>query len=66
MWLEVVEKGIATLYLTKTYVAASSTDGQGHRQVSQVGFTDYYIRRNGEPAAKLIANSVIHKALSPG
>ena len=55
VWLEVIEEGIATLYLTKTYVAASSTDGQGHRHVSQVGFSDYYIMRDGEPAAKLIA-----------
>jgi hypothetical protein len=49
MWLKVVEKGIATLYVNQTTM--SSRDG-----LNSAGFLDYYIIRDGEPAAKMIAN----------
>jgi hypothetical protein len=48
-WIEVVEKGIATLYVIKS--SMSSQDG-----LNKAGFLDYYIIRDGEPAAKMIAN----------
>jgi hypothetical protein len=49
MWLKVVEKGVATLYVNQTTM--SSMDG-----LNSAGFQDYYIIRAGEPAAKMIAN----------
>jgi hypothetical protein len=49
MWLKVVEKGIATLYVNRTTM--SSQDG-----MNTAGFLDYYVIRDGEPAAKMIAN----------
>ena len=49
MWLRVVEKGIATLYVNRTTM--SSMDG-----LNSAGFQDYYVIRAGEPAAKMIAN----------
>jgi hypothetical protein len=48
-WLEVVEKGIATLYVVRSTM--SSQDG-----LNKAGFLDYYVIRKGEPAAKMIAN----------
>jgi hypothetical protein len=49
MWLEVVEKGIATLYVAGSTM--SSRNG-----LNKAGFQDYYCIRAGEPAAKMIAN----------
>ncbi|MBA4056862.1 MAG: hypothetical protein C0490_19265 [Marivirga sp.] len=49
MWLKVVEKGIATLYVNQTTM--SSMNG-----LNSAGFLDYYVIRAGEPAAKMIAN----------
>ena len=49
MWLKVVEKGVATLYVNQTTM--SSMDG-----LNSAGFQDYYVIRAGEPAAKMIAN----------
>jgi hypothetical protein len=48
-WLEVVERGIATLYVIRTTM--SSANG-----MNKAGFQDYYCIREGEPAAKMIAN----------
>lgn len=48
-WIEVVEKGIATLYVIGSTM--SSRDG-----LNKAGFLDYYVIRDGEPAAKMIAN----------
>lgn len=49
MWLRVVEKGIATLFVNRT----TMSDRSG---MNKAGFEDYYIIRAGEPAAKMIAN----------
>jgi hypothetical protein len=49
MWLKVVEKGIATLYVNE--VVMTSMD-----RMNTAGFLDYYVIRAGEPAAKMIAN----------
>lgn len=49
MWLQVVEKGIATLYVNQTTM--SSANG-----LNKAGFLDYFVIRAGEPAAKMIAN----------
>lgn len=46
-WLEVVERGNATLYVISTTM--SSANG-----LNKAGFQDYYCLREGEPAAKLI------------
>jgi len=51
IWLEVVDKGIATLYLTITYVEG----GVLPQDRTSVAFRDYYIMRKGESAAKLYA-----------
>lgn len=51
-WLQVVEVGVATLYLNQTTM--QSRNQQGMVQGSAT-FKDYYIIREGEPAAKLIA-----------
>jgi hypothetical protein len=48
VWLQVVEKGIATLYVNHTTLAS------GMNQQNKAGFQDYYCIREGEPAAKLI------------
>mgnify|MGYP001602976221 CR=1 FL=1 len=48
-WIEVVEKGIVTLYVIGSTM--SSRDG-----LNSAGFLDYYCIRAGEPAAKMIAN----------
>jgi hypothetical protein len=49
MWLKVVEKGVATLYVNQTTM--TSQNG-----LNSAGFLDYYVIRSGEPAAKMIAN----------
>lgn len=49
MWLKVVESGIATLYVNSTTM--SSQNG-----LNSAGFLDYFVIRDGEPAAKMIAN----------
>lgn len=49
-WFEVVERGIATLYVRGTTMRGSIY-GTG-----TAGFLDYFIMRDGEPAAKMIAN----------
>jgi hypothetical protein len=49
MWLEVVENGIATLY-----VVSSRMQGSIYSTTS-AGFEDYYCFREGEDGAKLIA-----------
>ena len=48
-WVEVVEKGIATLYVVRS--SMTSRDG-----LNSAGFLDYYVIRKDEPAAKMIAN----------
>ena len=48
MWLKVVEKGVATLY-----VHATSQQGSIY-STNTAGFEDYYCFREGEEAAKLI------------
>jgi len=51
IWLEVVNKGVATLYVTSTVLytrVGTATQGSAT-------FHDYYIIRKGEPAAKIIA-----------
>ncbi|GET21459.1 hypothetical protein [Prolixibacter denitrificans] len=50
-WLKVIEKGIATLYVTQTTL----TSANPAHQLSEATFHDYYCLRKGEPAAKLIA-----------
>jgi len=51
IWLEVVDKGVATLYVTTTVLYTRvGTPSQGSGT-----FHDYYIIRKGEPAAKIIA-----------
>jgi hypothetical protein len=49
-WFQVVERGIATLYV-KSSTMRGSIYGTG-----TAGFQDYFIIRAGEPAAKMIAN----------
>lgn len=49
-WYQVVERGIATLYVRSTTMRGSIY-GTG-----TAGFQDYFIIRDGEPAAKMIAN----------
>jgi len=49
-WLEVVERGIATLYVQNSSMRGSIYN------TSTVSFQDYYIIRDGEPAAKMISN----------
>lgn len=51
IWLEVVKKGVASLYVVKTIVEG----GVMPTNRTSVTFRDYYIMRDGEPAAKLIA-----------
>lgn len=67
IWLEIVDKGIATLYVSSTVIyTRSGTTLQG-----SATFHDYYIMREGEPAAKLIAtistanNNQTFKAKAP-
>jgi hypothetical protein len=49
-WFEVLQRGIATLYLKRTEMRGSIYNN------TSAGFLDYYIIRDGEPAAKVIAN----------
>ena len=51
IWLEIVEKGIATLYIARIVVEG----GVLPENRTSFTFRDYYIMRDGEPAAKLIA-----------
>jgi len=73
IWLEIVKKGTATLYVTST-VLSSPGKMSSTGAVSGGGsatFHDYYILRDGEPAAKLIAtisslnNNQTFKAKAP-
>lgn len=48
MWLAVVEKGTATLYVNRTSMQGSIYS------TTSAGFEDYYCLREGEPAGKLI------------
>jgi hypothetical protein len=50
-WYQVAERGIATLYVRGTVMQGSIANPN-----STAGFQDYFIIRNGEPAAKMIAN----------
>ncbi|HEX8041250.1 MAG TPA: hypothetical protein VF490_19010 [Chryseosolibacter sp.] len=50
-WLQVVERGIATLYVRGTQM-----QGSVYNANSKANFLDYFIIRDGEPAAKMIAN----------
>jgi hypothetical protein len=49
-WLEVVERGIATLYIQNSTMRGSIYS------TNTASFQDYYIIRDGEPAAKMISN----------
>ncbi|HEX9503764.1 MAG TPA: hypothetical protein VF974_05610 [Patescibacteria group bacterium] len=49
-WYEVVERGIVTLYIRKTTMRGSIYN------TTTAGFLDYFVIREGEPAAKMIAN----------
>lgn len=50
-WYQVVERGFATLY-----VKGTTMQGSVYNPNSKAGFLDYFVMRNGEPAAKMIAN----------
>ena len=50
-WYRVVERGIATLYIKGTVMQGSIGNPN-----SKAGFQDYFVIREGEPAAKMIAN----------
>ncbi|HEU5292060.1 MAG TPA: hypothetical protein VFU05_15525 [Cyclobacteriaceae bacterium] len=50
-WYQVVERGIATLY-----VKGTTMQGSIYNPNSVAGFQDYFIIRADEPAAKMIAN----------
>jgi hypothetical protein len=50
-WYQVVERGIATLF-----VRGTTMQGSVYNQNSKASFLDYYVIRSGEPAAKMIAN----------
>jgi len=49
-WFEAVQRGFATLYLKRSSMRGSIYN------TNSVEFLDYYIIRDGEPAAKLISN----------
>jgi len=49
-WFEVLQRGIATLYLRRTEMRGSIYN------TTTAGFLDYYVMRDGEPAAKMISN----------
>jgi len=67
-WLQVVQKGIATLYINQTVMYSRNQYGQA---TGSATFKDYYIIREGEIAAKLIAtistlnNNQTFKAKAP-
>jgi hypothetical protein len=50
-WFQVVERGIATLYVKSTTMQGSISNPN-----AKAGFLDYFVIRKGEPAAKMIAN----------
>ena len=50
-WYQVAERGIATLYVKGTVMQGSIGNPN-----AKAGFQDYFIIRDGEPAAKMIAN----------
>lgn len=50
-WYQVVERGIATLY-----VKGTTMQGSVYNPNSVAGFLDYFVLRKDEPAAKMIAN----------
>ena len=59
IWLEIVKKGTAILYVTSTVLSSPGTRSSTGVVLSQGGsatFYDYYIMRDGEAAAKAIAN----------
>jgi hypothetical protein len=47
-WLEVVEKGIVSLYVFRTTMSSAN-------KLNSAGFQDYYCIRAGEPAAKWVS-----------
>ncbi|MBS1603746.1 MAG: hypothetical protein JST42_13840 [Bacteroidetes bacterium] len=49
-WFEVLQRGTATLYLRRTEMRGSIYN------TTTAGFLDYYVMRDGEPAAKMISN----------
>jgi len=49
-WFEVLQRGVATLYLRRTEMRGSIYN------TTTAGFLDYYVMRDGEPAAKMISN----------
>ena len=49
-WYQVVERGIATLFVRSTTMRGSIYNN------TTAGFLDYFVIREGEPAAKMIAN----------
>ncbi|HEX2975987.1 MAG TPA: hypothetical protein VHO68_08615 [Bacteroidales bacterium] len=51
IWLQLVKKGPATLYVTTTVMGGAPTN----KTAGTATFHDYYIMRDGEPAAKLFA-----------
>lgn len=67
-WLQVVQKGIATLYINQTVMYTRNQYGQA---MGSATFKDYYMIREGEIAAKLIAtistlnNNQTFKAKAP-
>jgi hypothetical protein len=67
-WLQLVQKGIATLYINQTVMYSRNQYGQA---TGSATFKDYYIIREGEIAAKLIAtissfnNNQTFKAKAP-
>ncbi len=73
IWLGLVKKGVASLYMTTTVLSSptmiSSTGVRS--EGGSATFKDYYIIRDGEPAAKLIAtistmnNNQTYKAKAP-
>lgn len=67
IWLQVVKKGTATLFVTTTVFVPAATN----TTTGTATFHDYYIIRDGEPAAKLYAtistlnNNQTFKAKAP-
>jgi hypothetical protein len=50
-WYQVIVRGIATLYEKGTVLQGTISNPN-----SKAGFQDYFVMRDGEPAAKMIAN----------
>jgi len=55
IWVEVIKRGIVTLYVARTTVEGGVGVGAMPSSRTSVGFRDYYVMRDGEPAAKLYA-----------